>query len=83
MKPSTFVTWAELRVGILVVAALAVLVLAVMTLGGRLGVFTEKYPLYTYMPSGSGLQPGAPVRLAGVDVGTVEVVEFITSAERD
>ena len=42
MKPSTFVTWAELRVGILVVAALAVLVLAVMTLGGRLVVFTEK-----------------------------------------
>ncbi|HJR53067.1 MAG TPA: MlaD family protein [Gemmatimonadota bacterium] len=83
MKQSTFVTWAELRVGILVVAALAILVLAVMTLGGRLGVFTEKYPLYTYMPSVSGLQPGAPVRLAGVDVGTVDEVQFISATERD
>lgn len=83
MKQSTFVTWAELRVGIVVLAALAVATLAVMTLGGRVGVFTEKYPLYTYMPSVSGLQQGAPVRLAGVNVGTVEEVKFIAEADRD
>jgi phospholipid/cholesterol/gamma-HCH transport system substrate-binding protein len=83
MKQSTFVTWAELRVGIVVLAALAIATFAVMTLGGRLGVFSEKYPLYTYMPSVSGLQPGAPVRLAGVDVGTVDQVEFIPAVDRD
>jgi phospholipid/cholesterol/gamma-HCH transport system substrate-binding protein len=83
MKRSTFVTWAELRVGILVVAALLVAVLAVMTLGGRTGVFTKKYTLYTFMPSVSGLQSGAPVRLAGVDVGTVDEVQFIAAADRD
>lgn len=83
MKQSTFVTWAELRVGIVVLAALVVATMAVMTLGGRVGVFTEKYPLYTYMPSVSGLQKGAPVRLAGVNVGTVDAVEFIAAADRD
>lgn len=83
MKRSTFVTWAELRVGILVVAALIIAALAVMTLGGRTGVFTQKYTLYTFMPSVSGLQSGAPVRLAGVDVGTVDEVEFISAADRD
>jgi phospholipid/cholesterol/gamma-HCH transport system substrate-binding protein len=83
MKRSTFVTWAELRVGILVVAALLVAALAVLTLGGRLGVFSKKYTLYTFMPSVSGLQSGAPVRLAGVDVGTVDEVEFIAAADRD
>jgi phospholipid/cholesterol/gamma-HCH transport system substrate-binding protein len=83
MKQSTFVTWAELRVGILVLAALLIGALAVMTLGGRLGVFTKKYQLYTYMPSVSGLQQGAPVRLAGVDVGTVDEVRFISDADRD
>jgi phospholipid/cholesterol/gamma-HCH transport system substrate-binding protein len=83
MKQSTFITWAELRVGILVVVALVVAAAAVLTLGGRLGAFTDKYTLYTYMPSVSGLQSGAPVRLAGVDVGTVDEVVFIQSADRD
>lgn len=83
MKRSTYITWAELRVGILVVVALTLLVLAILTLGGRTGIFGEKYTLYTLMPSVSGLQPGAPVRLAGVDVGTVNDVIFIEASNRD
>lgn len=83
MRQSTPITWAELRVGILVVAAMFVFVLAVVTLGGRTGVFEDKYALYTLMPSVSGLQQGAPVRLAGVTVGSVENVEFIDAAARD
>jgi len=83
MKQSTFITWAELRVGILVVVALLIAVAAVLTLGGRLGAFSDKYTLFTYMPSVSGLQSGAPVRLAGVDVGNVDEVQFIDTADRD
>ena len=83
MKQSTFITWAELRVGILVLVGLVIAALAVMTLGGRVGAFSKKYPLYTYMPSVSGLQTGAPVRLAGVDVGSVQEVVFIDAATRD
>lgn len=83
MKRSTFVTWAELRVGILVVVALLIFAVAIFTLGGRVGAFTEKYTLYTFMPSVSGLEKGAPVRLAGVDVGTVDEVAFIGGDERD
>lgn len=83
MKRSTPITWAELRVGILVAAMLALVVVAVMTLGGRLGVFEKKYPLYTAMPSVSGLTPGAPVRLAGVDVGSVDAIRFMEASERD
>lgn len=83
MKRSTFVTWAELRVGILVLAGLVVAALAILTLGGRVGAFAEKYPLYTYMPSVSGIQAGAPIRLAGVNVGSVEEVKFIDAGERD
>ena len=83
MKQSTPVTWAELRVGILVLVSLSIAVVAVMTLGGRLGVFEDKYPLYTAMPSVSGLTAGAPVRLAGVDIGTVDGIQFIEASERD
>lgn len=83
MKQSTPITWAELRVGVLVVVTLAIAVMAVLTLGGRLGIFATKYSLYIAMPSISGLTTGAPVRLAGVDVGTVEQIRFIEAGERD
>ncbi|MBW3660541.1 MAG: MCE family protein [Gemmatimonadetes bacterium] len=83
MRQSTPITWAELRVGVLVTVSVAIAVVAVLTLGGRLGVFEAKYPLYTAMPSVSGLTTGAPVRLAGVDVGTVDQIRFIEASERD
>lgn len=83
MRKSSPMTWAELRVGILVIVGLSVFILAVLTLGGRTGVFEEKYTLYTLMPSVSGLKQGAPVRLAGVTVGNVEEVEFIDAVARD
>jgi phospholipid/cholesterol/gamma-HCH transport system substrate-binding protein len=83
VKRSTPVTWAELRVGILVVVGIAIAVFAVFTLGGRTGIFSPKYTLYTLMPSVSGLQKGASVRLAGVNVGSIEEVRFIEPGERD
>ncbi|MDX1622567.1 MAG: MlaD family protein [Gemmatimonadota bacterium] len=83
MRRSTPITWSELKVGVLVTVGIALLVIAIVTLGGRLGVFEETYTLYTAMPSVSGLQSGAPVRLAGVNVGTVDEVRFIESADRD
>lgn len=83
MRQSTPITWAELRVGVLVTIGLVLLVVAILTLGGRLGIFAETYPLYTAMPSVSGLQSGAPVRLAGVNVGTVNEVRFIEGGIRD
>ncbi|MFN2383309.1 MAG: MlaD family protein [Gemmatimonadota bacterium] len=83
MKRSSFITWAELRVGILVVVCLLIFMAAVFTLGSRTGLFENKYTLYTLLPSASGLQKGAPVRLAGVGVGSVEAVSFIDASERD
>ncbi len=83
MKRSTPVTWAELRVGILVTLALIVALIAVFTLGRRVGIFSPKYTLTTIMPSVSGLQAGAPVRLAGVTVGSVGEVRFMELADRD
>ena len=83
MRRSRFLTWSELKVGVLVTVGLAVFLVAFFTLGGRAGVFADKYTLYTLMPGVSGLQKGAPVRLAGVDVGSVRGVHFIDAANRD
>ncbi|CAN5242188.1 MlaD family protein [soil metagenome] len=83
MKQSSFLTWSELKVGVLVVVAALLFILAFFTLGGRSGIFTDKYTLFTLMPSVSGLTTGAPVRLAGVGVGSVEEVQFIEAESRD
>jgi phospholipid/cholesterol/gamma-HCH transport system substrate-binding protein len=83
VKRATYVTWADLRVVLLTVVSLALLVLGVYFVGSRLGIFARKYALYTYMENVSGLRTGAPVRLAGVNVGTVDAVEFIEPSQVD
>lgn len=83
MRRSEYITWSELKVGILVTVSLALFTTALFTLGGRVGIFSPKYTLYTLMPTVSGLSAGAPVRLAGVDVGSVGAVRFIDDRSRD
>ena len=68
------ITWAQLRVGLLVVLSLVVLVVGIFLIsGGVTGFLTRKYTLRTYFSGASGLRQGAPVQVAGVPVGgTVE-----------
>jgi len=64
-------TWGELRVGIFVLAGLALLIVAIFYVTG-FGVLTPKYRLVTYLPEVSGVTAGAPVRIDGIDVGNVD-----------
>jgi phospholipid/cholesterol/gamma-HCH transport system substrate-binding protein len=64
-------TWGELRVGIFVLAGLALLIVAIFYVTG-FGVLTPKYRLVTYLPEVSGVTTGAPVRIDGIDVGNVD-----------
>lgn len=70
------VTWAELRVGVLVLATIALLAVFVFyaTGGGR--ILASQTDYRTYLPDVAGLKPGAPVRLAGLEVGTVQQVRL-------
>jgi phospholipid/cholesterol/gamma-HCH transport system substrate-binding protein len=72
---SKALTWTELRVGVVMIASLAIL--AVTTLyvgGGGQSPFAPKYAVRALMSDVNGLKPGAPVRVGGVDVGTVTKV---------
>ena len=63
--------WSQLKVGIVVVvASLTLATLIVLMSGG--GMFTSKIILKSYFPDASGLAIGAPVRLSGVDIGSVK-----------
>jgi len=68
--------WSQLKVGIVVVvASLTLATLIVLMSGG--GMFTSKIILKSYFPDASGLAIGAPVRLSGVDIGSVKEVRVV------
>ncbi len=71
MAQNKQLTWTELRVGlfVLVAAALIVVVIFYVTGAGALG---PKYRLHVFLPEVDGLTVGAPVRLDGGEVGNVE-----------
>lgn len=72
------ITYAELRVGIVVAIALAIAMAATMyiTREGGLPFFGGQYTVYSYLRDVNGLKAGSPIHLSGVEVGSVNRVEF-------
>ena len=66
------VQWSQLRVGALVLAAMAVLVLVILLMSSSEGgLFAKKLILRTYFDNAGGLKSGAPVTLEGVTIGNI------------
>jgi phospholipid/cholesterol/gamma-HCH transport system substrate-binding protein len=69
--------WSQLKVGLTVVfSAILLGVLIILMSGG--GMFTSKITVRSYVPEASGLRPGAPVRLSGVDIGNVKAIRVVS-----
>lgn len=66
----------SLIVGAFVVMTLVVIGFVLLSLGSGSGLLRPRYRLVTYFENVQGLVAGAPVRLVGKDVGTVEFVTF-------
>jgi phospholipid/cholesterol/gamma-HCH transport system substrate-binding protein len=66
----------NVRVGAFVALALSVFALAVFVIGQERSMFVSKTMVYTSFPNINGLVVGAPVRLAGLDVGRVKRLSF-------
>jgi phospholipid/cholesterol/gamma-HCH transport system substrate-binding protein len=64
----------SLTVGGLVIASLATLAVAILSLSEQRGIFSPRYRLVAYFDNVSGLIHGAPVWLAGTPIGQVESV---------
>jgi phospholipid/cholesterol/gamma-HCH transport system substrate-binding protein len=70
-------TWTELRVGAVTLVSLVVLAGTILYVGAGGGTpLSPKYQLRALMTDVNGLKPGAPVRVGGVEVGTVTRVDF-------
>ncbi|MBI4209056.1 MAG: MCE family protein [Deltaproteobacteria bacterium] len=76
MQRKKGMSWSELRVGIFTLAGFALLVFGVLLIGKRSGFLVLHYPLHTYFTSAGGLVDGAPVWLAGIEVGEVTRIRF-------
>jgi phospholipid/cholesterol/gamma-HCH transport system substrate-binding protein len=72
------ITYAELRVGVVVSIALIVAMAATVyiTREGGLPFFGGQYTVYSFLRDVNGLKAGAPVHLSGVEIGSVREVEF-------
>ena len=77
MKRSSFITWDQLRVGLVILAALAILTLAVYKLGQASNLFAKRYDLIAYLKEANGLSQGGQVTLAGQLAGTVKSIDFL------
>jgi phospholipid/cholesterol/gamma-HCH transport system substrate-binding protein len=69
--------WAELKIGLLTAFALVMSMILIFMLSGEGGFFWQRYSIKTLFPYAGGLKPGAPVRVAGVEVGSVSTVDVI------
>src|SRR2546423_8251823 len=66
----------EVRVGLLVIIAIAVLILMILNASGDIS-FARKLHLRARFASADGLRPGAEVRVAGVRIGKVDDVRLL------
>src|SRR6185369_4649010 len=64
----------EVKVGLLILVALGILGGFILVMGGL--SFEKTYPVYVDFDNPGGLQTGAPVRIAGVNVGKVDEMQF-------
>jgi phospholipid/cholesterol/gamma-HCH transport system substrate-binding protein len=66
----------RLRVGIFVLGLLILFMVFVLTIGSQSRIFERRYTLHAFFGTIEGLNVGAPVRLAGVSIGSVSAITF-------
>src|SRR5262249_40974668 len=70
---------AQLRVGLHLLFASISLAVVTFLISCKTGLFTPKIRLKSYFDDAQGIRNGAPVRLAGVDIGNVTAVRIVTT----
>ena len=77
MPRTRSLAWSELKIGLVSIVAIFLAALLIFLLSGQGGFFWQRYSIKTIFTNVAGLGSGAPVRVAGLEVGTVEDVHFV------
>ena len=76
MPRTRSILWSELKLGVIGIAAVILLTIAVIAVGGQGGFPWNRYALKTRFTDAKDLKTGAVVRLNGKEVGKITSVEF-------
>jgi phospholipid/cholesterol/gamma-HCH transport system substrate-binding protein len=76
MPRTRSLAWSELRIGVITIIAIAIAAALIFSLTGSRGFSWQRYTLKTRFPNVAGLASGSPVRVAGVEIGTVTGIDF-------
>ena len=76
MERSNQIGWAQVRAGVFIFVAILLIAGGVAIMGQKTKMFVTKGELLVVMEDVAGLKEGAPVWLAGVDVGLVTEIHF-------
>jgi phospholipid/cholesterol/gamma-HCH transport system substrate-binding protein len=82
MPRTRSLAWAELKIGLITVFAIFMTGLLIFLLSGQGGFPWQQYTVRTVFDDIAGLKAGAPVRVAGLEVGSVEALRFIPGSDR-
>src|SRR5258705_7879646 len=77
MPRTRSLAWSELKIGIVSIVALVIASVLIFMVSGEGGFFWQRYSLKTIFSDIQGLKVGAPVRVAGVEVGAVKKMDFV------
>lgn len=76
MPSPRMVRWAKLRVGVLAIVSMAILAVLIFLLTSQKPLWAHYETIYTYMDDSAALATGSPVRLNGVLIGSVTMVDL-------
>src|SRR2546428_7015086 len=77
MKRSSFITWDQLKVGVLIIIALIILAIAMVKVGRAGNLFGKRYQRVSFIGNASGLRVGGPVTVAGQLAGSIKDIKFL------
>jgi phospholipid/cholesterol/gamma-HCH transport system substrate-binding protein len=80
MPRTRSLAWSELKIGIITVFAVVMAAVLVFAVGGAGGFFWQRYPLKTRFSNIATVKSGTPVRVAGIEMGSVTEVRFAGGA---
>jgi len=77
MPRTRSLAWAELKIGLVSIFAIVMATTLIFLLSGSGGFFWQRYSIKTVFANIAGLKEGAPVRVAGAEVGSVSELNFV------
>src|SRR5438093_4709477 len=80
MRPRAQVHWLQLKVGLVILAAVAGILFAIMNLNEGMGLFGGRATFRALVADSHGIKVGAPVRSNGVDTGNITRIVIDSSS---